>query len=73
MHIKAMQHNMGTTDRSLRSIVGGAALAAALAAESGAARAALLGLGALMLGTAAAGHCPAYVPLDIDTHTPARS
>lgn len=47
-------------------------LAAALGAENGAARAALLGLGALMLGTGTTGHCPAYVPLDIDTRETTR-
>ncbi|GHG00339.1 hypothetical protein GCM10017783_10590 [Deinococcus piscis] len=61
-----MTQNMGKMDRSLRSVVGGAALAAALGTR-GAARFGLLGVGALMLGTASTGHCPAYVPLDLDT------
>ena len=58
--------NEGTTDRSLRAIAGGAALAAALTGH-GAGRLLALGLGGVLLATATTGHCPAYAAVGLDT------
>lgn len=61
-----MNINEGPTDRTLRAILGGAALATALTGR-GAGRLLALGLGAMLLTTAKTGHCPAYTAVGMDT------
>lgn len=63
--------NMGSVDRGVRALVGIVALVFAFA-TLGVLSGALLGVvalafGVIMLGTAAMGTCPAYMPLKIDT------
>lgn len=58
--------NEGSTDRTIRAILGGAALTAALTGK-GAGRLLVLGLGAMLLATATTGHCPAYTVAGVDT------
>ncbi|AXG98269.1 YgaP family membrane protein [Deinococcus wulumuqiensis] len=58
--------NEGSTDRTIRAILGGAALTAALTGK-GAGRLLALGLGAMLLATATTGHCPAYTVAGVDT------
>lgn len=63
-----MKHNMGKTDRVVRSIVGVGLLYAIFTKAVGGLLAFVLGLFAvLLLGTAAFGYCPPYGWLGIKT------
>jgi hypothetical protein len=60
--------NMGTLDRVLRAAVGVVLVGVGALAGLGALWTALaFVVGALMLGTAALGYCPAYTPLGLRT------
>lgn len=63
-----MNKNVGTIDRSIRAIVGIAAIAAyALGMVAGTLGIITLVVGIAMLGTAAIGWCPPYTLLGINT------
>jgi hypothetical protein len=60
--------NMGTLDRVLRAIAGIVLVAVGALAGLGTAWSVVtFGVAALMLGTAAVGFCPAYLPLRLNT------
>ncbi|KEF33509.1 hypothetical protein RDMS_11850 [Deinococcus sp. RL] len=61
-----MHKNMGTTDRTLRTVVGIGLIGLAATTRGPVALASGV-LAAVMLGTSAVGVCPAYVPFGIDT------
>ncbi len=57
-----MKLNMGSTDRVIRAVLGAAAIAAGVYFQS------WFGvIGLVLLGTAAIGWCPAYLPFGIST------
>ncbi len=63
-----MNKNVGTIDRSIRAIVGIAAIAAyAMGMVAGTLGIILLVVGIAMLGTAAIGWCPPYALLGINS------
>ena len=63
-----MNKNVGTIDRSIRAIVGIAAIAAyAMGMVAGTLGIILLVVGIVMLGTAAIGWCPPYALLGINS------
>ena len=63
-----MKPNMGSLDRLLPAIIAGALLVTALVLGAGTvAGIVLLALAAIMIATAAAGLCPLYKLLHIDT------
>lgn len=63
-----MTRNMSTVDRSIRALVGVAAVIVALLAGAGSAIGIVLWIvAALMIGTAAVGFCPVYSALHIST------
>jgi len=62
-----MQQNVGTTDRTIRAIVGLVLLVLAFTALSGALAWVAGIIGVVMLGTAAIGWCPPYTLLGINT------
>jgi hypothetical protein len=64
-----MTHNVGTLDRTLRTLAGvGAVVWAFSTGVSSAAGITLVVLGAVLLATAAAGFCPLYRLLRISTN-----
>ena len=63
-----MNRNMGTADRSIRAVIGIAAVVVALLAGAASAIGIVLWIvAALMLGTAAVGYCPTYRALHVST------
>jgi hypothetical protein len=62
-----MNKNMGTTDRSIRAILGIAAILIALFATSGVADIILYIFAAIMIVTSYVGVCPLYIPFKIST------
>ena len=63
-----MTRNMSTVDRSVRALVGVAAVVIALLAGAGSTVGITLWIvAALMIGTAAVGFCPVYAALRIST------
>lgn len=62
-----MQRNVGTTDRTIRAIVGVVLLILAFTALSGTLTWVAGIIGVVMLGTAAMGWCPPYALLGINT------
>ena len=62
-----MNKNMGTVDRSIRSILGIAAILIALLATSGVADIILYIFAAIMIVTSYVGVCPLYIPFNIST------
>lgn len=63
-----MKHNMGKTDRMIRSTVGAGIIYAFIMGAMGGAIAVILGLFAVMLvATAVFGYCPPYSWLGINT------
>ncbi|MDD5605439.1 MAG: DUF2892 domain-containing protein [Dehalococcoidales bacterium] len=62
-----MKQNMGTADRSIRAILGIAALVVALFFVAGVWDIVLYIFGAIMVITAAMGVCPLYIPFNIST------
>ena len=62
-----MKKNMGTADRTIRAILGIAALVAALLFVEGVWDVVLYIFGAAILITVALGVCPLYIPFNIST------
>ncbi|MDD2252200.1 MAG: DUF2892 domain-containing protein [Dehalococcoidales bacterium] len=62
-----MKLNMGTADRTIRAILGIAALVIALFFVAGVWDIVLYIFGAIMVITAALGVCPLYIPFNIST------
>ena len=62
-----MKQNMGTADRTIRAILGIAALVVALFFVEGVWDIVLYIFGAIMVITAAIGVCPLYIPFNIST------
>lgn len=62
-----MKKNMGQADRTIRAILGVAALVVALFFVAGWLDVVLYVFGAIMLITAATGVCPLYIPFNIST------
>ncbi len=63
-----MELNMGSVDRIVRAIVGAVLLLVVFLGPLGVTAQWILGIiGVVMLGTAAVGFCPAYLPLGIRT------
>jgi len=62
-----MNKNMGTTDRSIRAILGIAAILIALFATSGVVDIILYIFAAIMIVTSYVGVCPLYIPFNIST------
>lgn len=66
-----MHRNMGSADRLARALIVAPVLLvlALIIGPSSVAGVALFVLAVVMLATSAAGFCPLYVPLRIDTHS----
>ncbi|MDD4635598.1 MAG: DUF2892 domain-containing protein [Dehalococcoidales bacterium] len=62
-----MKQNMGTADRTIRAILGIAALVVALFFVEGVWDIVLYIFGSIMVITAAIGVCPLYIPFNIST------
>jgi uncharacterized membrane protein YecN with MAPEG domain len=62
-----MTVNMGKADRTLRALVGAALLLLAFVALTGTWAWVAGIVGAVLLATSAAGWCPAYAPLGLNT------
>ena len=62
-----MKKNMGSVDRTIRTILGIAAILIALFATSGVADIILYIFAAIMIVTSLVGVCPLYIPLNIST------
>jgi len=62
-----MKKNMGSTDRTIRAILGIAAIIIALFATSGLVDIILYIFAAIMIVTSLVGVCPLYIPFNIST------
>jgi uncharacterized membrane protein len=62
-----MKQNMGNTDRTIRAILGIAAIIIALFATSGVVDIILYVFAAIMIITSIVGVCPLYIPFKIST------
>jgi hypothetical protein len=62
-----MKKNMGSTDRTIRAVLGIAAILIALFATSGAVDIILYVFAAIMILTSIIGICPLYIPFHIST------
>ena len=62
-----MKQNMGNTDRTIRTILGIAAILIALFATSGVVDTILYVFAAIMIITSIIGVCPLYIPFKIST------
>ena len=62
-----MKKNMGSTDRTIRAILGIAAIIIALFATSGVVDIILYIFAAIMIVTSLVGVCPLYIPFNIST------
>ncbi len=59
--------NMGTADRTIRAIAGAVLLYLGFTWATGGLGWLMLAIGAILLGTAAVGTCPAYLPFGLST------